>query len=262
MIACCSELRKKLTEVFERLPGCTASPHDISLAVDRLILFSVYPGSPSRAFRVALTKTTKKELSELATRAASLAGALLDPKLQKNKARQKLAEIIETLHGTSIEALANVPPWNPDFVVDMGVMRKLLPTWLRDETSDRASLAADLRLVAELARRACPRETQDEGRQADHRAHAVARRLALDFFEMTGKRPTIIVPPARPAPHLVPYAGAPQHTRPAVAGYPQGDYLELVTDVFGFIGVKTDALRCAREAQKKFDPYRHSGKGD
>jgi hypothetical protein len=146
-------------------------------------------------------KTTKKELKDLAKKA------------------QELAKCLASLHKPAIVALANVPK-------PLLYRRELkeLATHISEAASEAASgLASDTASHDDSSKMS---KKKGRGRTPNRLAIGIARILAFDYEELTGKPPTIRT----------------------LNGKAYGPFLNLVTDVFNALGLEARPEAMAKKA--------------
>jgi hypothetical protein len=206
--------------------------------IETLSLLASHDSSPvNRSFRTASFKSTLKELSEIATRAAELAQRLCNTKCSVGLARAQLVQSLEDMHETTIFALLDAP-WlsatGERAPLNVAYVRRALPHALRDDSIDRARLAAQLDLLAQAAMAAEAPVTIDEGRWPDRRAQAVANLLARFYRATTGLLPTISTVVDKPN-----------------EGEHYGPFLDFVRLIFQAMSIEREAYSYAREAAAK-----------
>ncbi|MEJ0092587.1 MAG: hypothetical protein WDN46_03885 [Methylocella sp.] len=250
------DLRSQLVREFGKLKIRANKEPDLAREIDDLVLFASHmrmvEDKSRRAFRPCETTLAVKELASISTRAGSLAHALESPSRHARRSCLQLAVRLETMHQTTIDALADTPAFKTDrddyVLLDVGYVRTQFPNELRAVEIDRRRLAEDLRPLARAASMATPKESQDAGRARDNFAHGVGRHLAYSYQRLTEREPTIVVDPPEKALKAIPYAGLPTRKALDRAGYPRGVFLDLITNVFLAMHIDTDPLHVARSA--------------
>jgi hypothetical protein len=172
--------RSKIEDAFRRLPILEEEDSRLAAMVEEIARLLPVTAQSNPAFALVGHNATKSELEELEKKAAAL------------------AKCIASLHAHAIGALA-----------DNGFIDRLA---LQQQANQLAVIASNAALSLDVP------EKQGGGRPRALLPTGIARILAFNYQELTGKRPTIIIDDSYGSPA-------------------SGPFLELVTEVFNALGV-------------------------